>query len=193
LYVAVDGTPDSPRSVHPAGGAIVETTAIEANENATLPALPLTAGIVTDFDAGFSDTADAPTGFVGETPAYVAVVQAVDCDEDSLKVSVPAGVAVVTTFLKIHCRMVVALSSIRTSVQPAGGVIVGLPRELNPSTVTCPAVCAGRSTAMLVPVAAPDRESTNDTVLGGGGAGVLTVVALLGGDDWPAVSCATTV
>ena len=38
---------------------------------------------------------------------------------------------------------------------------------------------------MLVPVAAPERESTNDTLLGGGGAGVFTVVDGLGGEDWP--------
>ena len=44
---------------------------------------------------------------------------------------------------------------------------------------------------MLVPVAAPERESTKDTVRGA--AGVVTVVDGLAGEDCPAVSCATTV
>ena len=97
LYVVVDGVPDSPRSVQPVAGVMVEATATPAKETARLPALPLTAGIVTDFEAVFTETAEAPTGFDVETPAYVAVVQAVDCEDDSLNVSVAAGLAVVAT------------------------------------------------------------------------------------------------
>ncbi len=46
---------------------------------------------------------------------------------------------------------------------------------------------------MLVPVAAPERESTKDTPVGCGAAGVFTVVDGLGCEDCPAVSLATTV
>jgi hypothetical protein len=53
--------------------------------------------MATDFDAALTDAAEAPTGFDVETPAYVAVVHAADCDVDSLKVSVAAGLAVVAT------------------------------------------------------------------------------------------------
>jgi hypothetical protein len=47
----------------------VEAAAMPANETAVLDAVPLTPGTGINFDAGFSETADAPTGFVGETPA----------------------------------------------------------------------------------------------------------------------------
>ena len=71
--------------------------------------------------------------------------------------------------------------------------MAGLPRELKPSNVTWPTDAAGRSTAIEVPVADPERESTNDTVLGGAGSGVVTEVDGLAGDACPAVSRATTV
>jgi hypothetical protein len=97
LYVVVDGVPDSPRSVQPVAGVTVDATAMPAKDTATLPAVPLTAGMVTDLEAAFTEAAEPPTGFDVETPAYVAVVQAVDCEEDSLNVSVAAGPATVAT------------------------------------------------------------------------------------------------
>ena len=97
LYVVVDGVPDSPRSVQPVAGVTDEATAMPAKDTAVLDAVPVTPGIAMDLEAALSETAEAPTGVVGSAPAYVAVVHAADCDEDSLNVSVAAGVAVVAT------------------------------------------------------------------------------------------------
>lgn len=94
LNVAV-GVEASPRSVHPDAGVMLAAEAMPATLNTRPVAVPLTAGMAIDFDDAFTEAADAATGLPVETPAYTALVQATDCEEDSVKVAVPAGVAVV--------------------------------------------------------------------------------------------------